>query len=1192
MSSDASPPPTFTNVSWDFNYDGQNFHADPQASGSDVTQTFETAGTFTVAARMTEQSGLVRMVTLDVTVAPSPPELTVEDDFETTVGTGVTLEASATDASGIASVDWQLSFDGGAYVSDPTLTTLTPNYTFPTFGDYDVLVTVTDNNGATSEDGFHVKVDEVAPTATSVTCSGPINEGQSEKFTVTPVDPDTSDVVRIFADWDGSGTFYGVNSSDWSIDAYGKISFTHVYDDFSSSSGFQTVIRLEDEGGQTSDYTVTVVVNQVSPTATLTAGEQFAWMQSSGQDAWIIQKGEYLHIEATAARLQGLVYHWIIADDPQRGGSVIIEDTTSIPYYALPDYTDGKIYQVTGWVTDQQDRSTAEQTIIVVVSWAADVSNAIYGTLQTENDALPAIDDRYMWSFPDADSKQLKANETWTVQLQLDQASLTFANTLGAAVRYSFTTYVYDVEQFTFLSDNNDLLSQTTTMQSSNTFQVGSWGNDRKIVVVAVAEVLNGQGQVLTSTLPYTTSAVTPLSPTIVQRIKNALNLLDQLCRQFADQANAVIASISRDSDEFLNTAMYGVAGAVGQFFGELSNPNFLAKKFLQWLGASSSISLSNTSVEKFLLQLSGLTCNSVLQPIRQQLVASNILAGGAVAKLLRGFDTNDPTQLLDFITDVPNRLRTLANQYPSLSSLFSSINLPSMSDILSKFWSTVTSATTKLAANALAKFAPGLNVLTSIYDGLLWVLDNAQNLADIFNQFLDGIPYLVRYDISDFQATLLHAMENSLPVLMNFAASQFGLGNLPNTVRQVLNFVPTEISKAMTFLVGIIASRLGGGTPKGLSTGMMAPKQTFTYSGKTYDLWVAQENNKPKVLIATGGKLIGELTSKSFDDKLSAGAKAEINALIKAAQLYMAAAKGNPQNLGPLQADLSTAALKVVKHIQDNACVVLGTGCFRGSELMELYCGWTSVEEIRPGDLVRSRSEFDPDGPLAWQHVEDIFERTGLILILRSNGREIGTTPEHPFWVLGQGWTEAGSLQIGGVVRTRDGWLTIDEIEDTGRYEKVYNVRVAEYHTYFVGGEGVVVWAHNACVQPTADVGTPTTVNHRDVYGTAQNTQANQGVPANQNPHAIKVNDIVKDLSATAPPGTYFVLNRQWDTALNRNGQNINQQNLNYKKKPDILVVEPLGGGNYKVFGISSGRRPTRPEQTCSSGLTTAGSQ
>ena len=41
-----------------------------------------------------------------------------------------------------------------------------------------------------------------------------------------------------------------------------------------------------------------------------------------------------------------------------------------------------------------------------------------------------------------------------------------------------------------------------------------------------------------------------------------------------------------------------------------------------------------------------------------------------------------------------------------------------------------------------------------------------------------------------------------------------------------------------------------------------------------------------------------------------------------------------------------------------------------------------------------------------------------------------------------------------------------MEEVYDTGEYETLYNIRVADYHTYFVSGElsGIQRMAHNAC--------------------------------------------------------------------------------------------------------------------------------
>jgi hypothetical protein len=53
--------------------------------------------------------------------------------------------------------------------------------------------------------------------------------------------------------------------------------------------------------------------------------------------------------------------------------------------------------------------------------------------------------------------------------------------------------------------------------------------------------------------------------------------------------------------------------------------------------------------------------------------------------------------------------------------------------------------------------------------------------------------------------------------------------------------------------------------------------------------------------------------------------------------------------------------------------------------------------------------------------------------------------------------------------------WVSVDSIADGGAMVPVYNLRVADYHTYFVGTQtwGFSVWAHNSdpCLTPLAAV-------------------------------------------------------------------------------------------------------------------------
>lgn len=84
---------------------------------------------------------------------------------------------------------------------------------------------------------------------------------------------------------------------------------------------------------------------------------------------------------------------------------------------------------------------------------------------------------------------------------------------------------------------------------------------------------------------------------------------------------------------------------------------------------------------------------------------------------------------------------------------------------------------------------------------------------------------------------------------------------------------------------------------------------------------------------------------------------------------------------------------------------------------------------------------------------------------------RELETTAEHPFWVEARGWVECHQLRVGDKLRLGSGWATVESLNDTGEWKTLYNFRVAEYHTYFVGSEawGFSIWTHNAKCAPGA---------------------------------------------------------------------------------------------------------------------------
>jgi hypothetical protein len=141
-------------------------------------------------------------------------------------------------------------------------------------------------------------------------------------------------------------------------------------------------------------------------------------------------------------------------------------------------------------------------------------------------------------------------------------------------------------------------------------------------------------------------------------------------------------------------------------------------------------------------------------------------------------------------------------------------------------------------------------------------------------------------------------------------------------------------------------------------------------------------------------------------------------------------------------------------------------SSCFTGDHMLRSIDGKIRFDELKRGDRVASCNEFDPYGPIEYKEVEEVFVTEADISHLHlQDGKIIRTTSEHPFYVWDKGWTKAQDLRRGDPLRADDGkTVTVKEVISAGYAEKVYNCRVADHHTYFVGGEdwGFSVWAHN----------------------------------------------------------------------------------------------------------------------------------
>ena len=140
---------------------------------------------------------------------------------------------------------------------------------------------------------------------------------------------------------------------------------------------------------------------------------------------------------------------------------------------------------------------------------------------------------------------------------------------------------------------------------------------------------------------------------------------------------------------------------------------------------------------------------------------------------------------------------------------------------------------------------------------------------------------------------------------------------------------------------------------------------------------------------------------------------------------------------------------------------------CFVAGTMILTASGLVAIENIKAGDKVISTNPETGDTaekPVLETYVRQVTE----LVHLTVGGEEIITTHNHPFYIVGKGFVNAGQLRTSDVLLDKNrNKLTIDDIsfESAEKPTTVYNFKVEEYHTYYAGKASLLV--HNSCGKP-----------------------------------------------------------------------------------------------------------------------------
>lgn len=163
-------------------------------------------------------------------------------------------------------------------------------------------------------------------------------------------------------------------------------------------------------------------------------------------------------------------------------------------------------------------------------------------------------------------------------------------------------------------------------------------------------------------------------------------------------------------------------------------------------------------------------------------------------------------------------------------------------------------------------------------------------------------------------------------------------------------------------------------------------------------------------------------------------------------------------------------------KKIRGTAC----GGCFAGGTLVWTSAGAMPIEEVQAGDplvhVLAAPDELPIEATGAeWAWPTEVSETVEigdaaitLVVVNYADGSAevIESTDEHPFWVVGRGWTRVELLEPGDRLSSLDigAEVSVQSVVFTDRRVAVYNLSIPTSPTFFVGHSGI--WVHNCFEQ------------------------------------------------------------------------------------------------------------------------------
>src|SRR5437763_8396653 len=253
--------PWAVTVNWGDGSTNTTSHLSATGTITAQSHTSSTGGSKTVTVSVKDKDNATGSNTFTIAVN-TRPTANAGGPYSGNEGSAIQLDGSCSsdpDAGDTLTYAWSVL--GGAPCSLSSATAQKPTITCTDNGSFTVSLTVTDNHGASSTaSNATVNVANVAPSATFGN-TGPVNEGQSFQLSLSGAsDPSSTDTA--------AGLQYAFDCGDGS--GYGAFGASNSATCATTDNGVRSVKgKIKDKDGGVNEYTGSVTVNNVAPTATL-----------------------------------------------------------------------------------------------------------------------------------------------------------------------------------------------------------------------------------------------------------------------------------------------------------------------------------------------------------------------------------------------------------------------------------------------------------------------------------------------------------------------------------------------------------------------------------------------------------------------------------------------------------------------------------------------------------------------------------------------------------------------------------------------------------------------------------------------------------------------------------------------------------------------------------------------------------